>query len=1081
MRSKLSKLFLGLIILGLLPLCLTNKAFATPLTATIVVSDDILTPGQTSLVTITFSEAVTGFDLSDLAVGGSCTLNGLYTSNNINYTATLTPPHSKLSGPFNIMLNYASVNIAGVAGSGTTVSNNYFVDTIAPSVISVSVPAGGTYGAGANLDFIVNMDEPVVVDTNGGFPSIALVVGTQTVYATYVSGSGTNALTFRYTVQTPQSDSNGITIGALSLNGGMIQDAIGVDAILTLNSVGSTAGVNINSSIDGKPPEINGVGVPNAATYKAGDTLLFTINTDEPVVVFGTPYIDLVIGASVVQADYISGSGTNALLFRYTVQTGQFDSNGIAIGALSLNGGSIKDAAGNDAILTLNNAGSTVGVKIDAIAPTVVLSSTASGTVNAAFLISITFSEAVSGFASGNIIVGNGTVSNLVATNTTTYTATINPTTSGQAVTVTVTANAATDAAGNRNTASNTISFMYDTTKPVVTFGGFTANQTFIAPPTSVTVSVSEAVYWVAGGAQLTSSNALPLVSMEKDSVAFSTYTASYDEPARTYTLTFNGTLADGTYEVKVAGDVVENVNGNTLDAANASFTVAAPKITGISVNPTSFTSSGGSTTATITGVNLTGQTVKVYIDGAEASTAIINSATSSAATVTIPQNASTSTKIHNLTVDLNGIVVAGQSATVKVSGSSGIIYDGGSPTPIVMPPIIDQNGITLDPDKIDTTKPSVTLEVTPKDGVAYVKIPASILTSFEGKNATFFIEIKTPYGSYQVPVNLASIIPGLKDLLSANNLKAEDISFKIALTDKSGDKDIQAAVATGLPKGKVLGAIVDFHIDIINTKTGQPIGTADQFSKALTRVIPMSKNTVNMPAQWGAFRYNETSMNFEFVPAKKVQIDGVWYVMISSYSNSVYVVADNAASFTDIQRHWGKTDVQLAAAKGLVEGVGNGKYDPNRTVTRAEFAAMLVRALGRGTSTGSTAPYDDVKIGAWYFGDVAKAKELGLLDFVSGTNFKPDQPLTREEMASMLAVVTTLDKLPTTKEWVSLDGYKDIGSVDAIYLEDVRLMVKLNIMTGTGADTFSPKGQTTRAQAAAVFIRTLQALEMID
>jgi hypothetical protein len=61
------------------------------------------------------------------------------------------------------------------------------------------------------------------------------------------------------------------------------------------------------------------------------------------------------------------------------------------------------------------------------------------------------------------------------------------------------------------------------------------------------------------------------------------------------------------------------------------------------------------------------------------------------------------------------------------------------------------------------------------------------------------------------------------------------------------------------------------------------------------------------------------------------------------------------------------------------------------------------------------------------------------------------------------------------------LDGYKDIGSVDSAYVEDVRLMVKLNIMKGTGADTFTPKSETTRAQAAVVFIRTLQALGMID
>ncbi|MFK7695169.1 X2-like carbohydrate binding domain-containing protein [Paenibacillus sp. HJGM_3] len=406
---------------------------------------------------------------------------------------------------------------------------------------------------------------------------------------------------------------------------------------------------------------------------------------------------------------------------------------------------------------------------------------------------------------------------------------------------------------------------------------------------------------------------------------------------------------------------------------------------------------------------------------------------------------------------------------------------DEGDSTPPVTLPLIDLNGVTLNPDTIDTTKPSVTLEVTPKDGVAYVSIPASILTSFEGKNPTFLIEIKTPYGIYRIPVNVASLIPGLKDLLANHNLKAEDIHFKIVLTDKSGDKDIRTALSNDLPEGKVLGAMVDFHIDVINTKTGQTIGTADQFNKALTRVIPMPKSIASMPEQWGAFRYNDTTKKFQFVPAKKVLIDGIWYVMIRSYSNSVYTVAENAASFTDVLKHWSQSFVELAAAKGLVDGVGGGLYNPDRAVTRAEFTAMLVRALGRGTSTGSTVPYDDVKQNAWYFGEVAKAKELGLLNFVKGYSFMPDQPLTREDMASMLAAVITLENLAITQQPVSLDGYKDIGSVDASYLEDVRLMVKLQIMTGTAEDTFSPKGETTRAQAVVVFVRTLKTLGSID
>lgn len=410
----------------------------------------------------------------------------------------------------------------------------------------------------------------------------------------------------------------------------------------------------------------------------------------------------------------------------------------------------------------------------------------------------------------------------------------------------------------------------------------------------------------------------------------------------------------------------------------------------------------------------------------------------------------------------------------------------GGGSVPTVAKPEIDLNGKPFDPTGIDTSKPSVTLEVEPRDGSAYASIPVSLLASFADQNASFIIEIKTPYGSYPIPVNLSSLIPGLKELLAKNNLTVEEVSFKISLTDKSGDKGLQAALADGLPNGKVIGAMVDYHLEIVNTKTGQAVGTADQFSQAITRIIPMPQNVTAMPEQWGAFRYNGTTKKFEFVPAKAVKLDGVWYALIRSYSNSTYVVAENAVSFADVQeKHWAKSYVELAAAKGLVEGVGGERYDPGKAVTRAEFTVMLVRALGRGgvSANGSSASYSDVGAGTWYSGAVTEAKALGLLDFAKGGSFKPNQALTREEMASMLAAVILLEQssLAVDVSGGKLNGYKDLGSVSASDLENIRLMTKLEIMTGTSKTTFSPAGVTTRAQAATVFIRALQALGMID
>jgi hypothetical protein len=244
------------------------------------------------------------------------------------------------------------------------------VDATAPTVSSVNVPANATYISGQNLDFTINFDENITVNTGGGTPQLALTIGATTRQATYQSGSGTSSLLFRYTIQSGDADSDGIAVGSLASNGGTLRDPAGNNANLTLNSVGSTASV----LVDATAPTVSSVNVPANATYVSGQNLDFTINFDENITVNtggGTPQLALTIGATTRQATYQSGSGTSSLLYRYTVQNGDADSDGIAIGTLATNGGTLRDGAGNNANLTLNSVGSTTSVLVGAAAQTI--------------------------------------------------------------------------------------------------------------------------------------------------------------------------------------------------------------------------------------------------------------------------------------------------------------------------------------------------------------------------------------------------------------------------------------------------------------------------------------------------------------------------------------------------------------------------------------------------------------------------------------------------------------------------------------------------------------------------------------
>ncbi|MEC0093712.1 S-layer homology domain-containing protein [Paenibacillus macquariensis] len=170
-------------------------------------------------------------------------------------------------------------------------TQNYVVTTVvladlSAKVISVSVPANGTYTFGQALDFGVAFDQAVSVDTTNGTPSLWLVIGIKSVRADYLSGSGSNTLTFRYTVQRGDSDLDGITVGALDLNRGTIKDSVSnTDASLTLNSVGSTAGVLVNAPVEAATVSTNPVtNVTSTSANVGGDV---TSDGDSAVTVRG--------------------------------------------------------------------------------------------------------------------------------------------------------------------------------------------------------------------------------------------------------------------------------------------------------------------------------------------------------------------------------------------------------------------------------------------------------------------------------------------------------------------------------------------------------------------------------------------------------------------------------------------------------------------------------------------------------------------------------------------------------------------------------------------------------------------------
>lgn len=269
---------------------------------------------------------------------------------------------------------------------------------------------------------------------------------------------------------------------------GGVSVAVANDVAVNIGNNGNQASNILYVIYDGTPPAVAAVNVPTGGYYKAGSSLNFTVNYTENVEVNttgGTPFINVMLTTGVVKANYLRGSGTNALVFGYTVVNGDQDMNGIALGTeVQLNGGTLKDAATNNAITTLANVHDLTGVFVNTTYPAVAITTVAYYLVNAPFTATVTFSEAVTGFTTTAITATNATISNLQTTDKITYTVLVTPTAEG-AVKLDVPANVAVNIGNNSNTAAPAaLNAVYDITQPVVSAVAVPANGYYQAGTT---------------------------------------------------------------------------------------------------------------------------------------------------------------------------------------------------------------------------------------------------------------------------------------------------------------------------------------------------------------------------------------------------------------------------------------------------------------------------------------------------------------------------------------------------------------------------------------------------------------------
>ena len=166
-------------------------------------------------------------------------------------------------------------------------------------------------------------------------------------------------------------------------------------------------------------------------------------------------------------------------------------------------------------------------------------------------------------------------------------------------------------------------------------------------------------------------------------------------------------------------------------------------------------------------------------------------------------------------------------------------------------------------------------------------------------------------------------------------------------------------------------------------------------------------------------------------------------------------------------QAVWADLAVSELSKRGILSGMGDGTFQPNRAVTREEFVKIIVEAFSLYSET-ATASFSDVPENEWYYSYVASAAQNGIVDGIGGSLFGTGQDITREEMAAMICRAVQVKGIELSAD-KDRQTFTDDSAISDWAKENVYALQQAGVISGMGDGTFAPAQQCTRAEAAKV------------
>jgi uncharacterized repeat protein (TIGR02543 family) len=417
----------------------------------------------------------------------------------------------------------------------------------------------------------------------------------------------------------------------------------------------------------------------------------------------------------------------------------------------------------------------------------------------------------------------------------------------------------------------------------------------------------------------------------------------------------------------------------------------------------------------------------------------------------------------YGIKILINGKAeIAGKAKTAKVNGQ------------MVTTVTVDQSKLE---EKLSAEgeHPVILIPMTMNSDVAIVEFNGQMVKSMEHKGA--IVEIQTENGIYKLPalqINMDAI--------------SKQLNIQAAL------QDIRIQIEIGMPTAEMIrifeNAAADNTFTIVTPPInftvrgiyGDTIIDLSEFNTYIERMIAIPVGID--PNQITTGVVVDPDGSIRHVPTKIVYAEGKYYAQVNSLTNSIYAVISNPVAFTDVANHWAKEAVNDMGSRMVISGIGDLKFNPDQDITRAEFAAIIVRGLGLKPISGS-APFSDVRETDWYSSVINTAYAYNLINGFEDGSFRPLDKITREQAMAIIAKAMTITGLKAKLEEVEagrpINFFTDSGMVSAWAKEGIADSLQAGIITGRNGSELAPKANITRAEVAVIVKRLLQKSDLIE